>query len=201
MANPERQFIQKKSREHQHAIRPDGTERHIMSLAYQLRRATQYASGGAEPLLPPSREREEVLEQPETELKATYPKRYDIYNTAVARVAKREPASFEEQLETTHWLHIANSLDRYIQRHDAASAEDRTLYEPQIAAFRELQEFIEQGNMTGYFELPTGFGKTVLFSSILEALNTPPEYYVSKDMRSALRTRSLIVVPTLQLVK
>lgn len=184
----------------QHIESSPGRENNHWSLRYQLRRATQYASNGAEPLAPPSQPTDEIMATDETSLKADYPKRYNMYQEAVGRAMRREPFELQDQLENAHWLHIVNSLDRYIHRADNLQPEERTLHEPQMVAFRELQDFLEQGNMSGYFELPTGFGKTVLFSTILKALNTPVEHFVSRDMRSALRTRALIVVPSLQLV-
>lgn len=184
----------------QHLEAAPGRESNHWSLKYQLRRATQYASNGAEPLAPPSQPMDEIMATDETSLKADYPKRYGIYQQAVGRAMRREPFELQDQLENAHWLHIVNSLDRYIHRTDNLPAEERTLHEPQMVAFRKLQDFLEQGNMSGYFELPTGFGKTVLFSTILKALNAPVEHYVSRDMKTALRTRALIVVPSLQLV-
>lgn len=195
----EANFFRRKQPNQHIEISPDA-QTAAWSLRYQLRRATQYASNGAEPLAPPSRATEEIMTADEPTLKDKYPKRYGIYQQAISRAKRREPFELQDQLENTHWLHIANSLDRYIGRHDTLPLEQRTLHEPQMAAFRDLSEFLEQGNMSGYFELPTGFGKTVLFSTILKALNTPVEHYVSRDMRSALRTRALIVVPSLQLV-
>lgn len=56
---------------------------------------------------------------------------------------------------------------------------------PQAEAAQAALQALEQGHMSGYFELPTGFGKTVLFIKMLEAM----------------RGRGLIVVPTKDLVR
>ncbi|OGY87432.1 MAG: hypothetical protein A2233_00765 [Candidatus Kerfeldbacteria bacterium RIFOXYA2_FULL_38_24] len=68
------------------------------------------------------------------------------------------------------WLKALNSLDQYISNHHKGN-EKRTLREKQLTVFEDLRNYLEAGGSEGYVKLPTGFGKTVLFTEFLEALN------------------------------
>lgn len=66
-------------------------------------------------------------------------------------------------------------LDKYISDFYAREAGvGRTLRDRQMPAFEEVRNLFAQGKDKGYVKLPTGVGKTVLFSEIIEAtgLNT-----------------------------
>lgn len=78
---------------------------------------------------------------------------------------------------------MLKNLDRYIERH-RRETDQRTLTESQMTVFEALRDFIANGGTEGYVGLPTGWGKTVLFSELIEA--------------TGLKT--IIVVPTRILV-
>lgn len=73
--------------------------------------------------------------------------------------AKIDVANTKEKLEK-----IKNEQD-YIEEHDTY-----TLRSHQLEAFEKVKEFIESGGKKGYLELPTGYGKTVFFIELIEAL-------------------------------
>lgn len=75
------------------------------------------------------------------------------------------------------------SLDRYITRH-IERVEDRTLRDRQLTVFEDMRDLLRNGETEGYVKLPTGVGKTVLFTEFIEAT----------------RLKTLIVVPTTILV-
>ena len=127
------------------------------------------------------------------------------------QLVQREKTKIELQREYGHWFFMMNALDRYIEQHraeqtllDAGQAspeldEKKRLLERQLSSFIKYQEYLEKDNSAGYFKLPTGFGKTVLFSKIVEAMNTSPERE-SGHMEAVSRTRTLILVPTTDLI-
>lgn len=75
------------------------------------------------------------------------------------------------------------SLDRYIIRHRERVG-DRTLRGRQLTVFEDMRDLLQNGDTEGYVKLPTGVGKTVLFTEFIEAT----------------RLKTLIVVPTTILV-
>lgn len=81
-------------------------------------------------------------------------------------------------------IEALNNLLRYFQKENA-NEEERTLMLQQIDVFETLMDFLEAGHDAGYIKLPTGYGKTVIFTEFIEALGL----------------RSLIVVPTKDLVE
>lgn len=79
------------------------------------------------------------------------------------------------------------SLDKYILEHYGRPTR-RTLRERQITVFEDLRNTLKEGTTEGYVVLPTGVGKTVLFTEFSEAIN----------QQEILQT--MIVVPTQVLV-
>lgn len=79
---------------------------------------------------------------------------------------------------------VVKSLDRYITRHWGRALKDRTLYDRQMTVFEDMRDLLKEANTEGYIKLPTGVGKTVLFTEFIEAT----------------RLKTLIVVPTKILV-
>lgn len=79
------------------------------------------------------------------------------------------------------------SLDRYIVDHYSRPAR-RTLRGRQITVVEDLRDTLRGGQTEGYVTIPTGVGKTVLFTEVTEALNK----------QGILET--MIVVPTKILV-
>ena len=90
-----------------------------------------------------------------------------------------------EKLEMADWISALNNLDNYIEAHRVGEIEGTRLRERQIDVFDAMRNFLEEGGKDGYIKFPTGTGKTVIFLKFLEAL----------------RLRTLIVVPTNQLVE
>ncbi len=89
----------------------------------------------------------------------------------------------EEVNEMRKWLQALNSLDTYITDHIEGNGE-ATLRGRQFTVFEDIREFLEHGGSEGYVKLPTGVGKTVLFTELVEAMDL----------------RTLIVVPTRLLI-
>lgn len=81
------------------------------------------------------------------------------------------------------WLESLNNLDKYIETHKAGKNE-KTLRPRQFNVFEDLGKFIEEGGKEGYVKLPTGSGKTVIFSEFIEAFDQ----------------KTLVVVPTKLLI-
>lgn len=79
--------------------------------------------------------------------------------------------------------HAVTSLDKYITLH-YGSSKRRTLRRRQMTVFEDLRNSLGGSQTEGYVALPTGVGKTVLFTEFIEATGL----------------ESLIVVPTRLLV-
>lgn len=127
---------------------------------------------------------ENIFTLSEDEIKERFTYRYDLYKKFL-REAKRESVQrgyapfLEDELEKMKkWLAALNNLDRYIAEHKF-STQERTLRPRQVDVFCDIRSFLERGGKKGYVKLPTGIGKTVIFSLLLDAL----------------RVRSLIAVP------
>lgn len=131
----------------------------------------------------PLAEGENIFEMSAEELKSRFPKRYQIYLDILRDQKKESPQIGEEDLEKmSKWLYILNSLDRYIASHHKAKESDQTLREKQLDVFEDLRNFLERGGTSGYIKLPTGTGKTVIFSELIEALGLKTIVVVPKKM-------------------
>jgi superfamily II DNA or RNA helicase len=173
-------------------------------LQTQLEHA-ETALGRRDLLLPPSFEREELFSLSPAQLKERFPARYQAYVDLV-RVSNAPQPPFHgasdhlkhhqtldsskkyflnSKQQLSSFLSVLNGLDGYIQEHQTLKETgEAVLREGQITAFEAIRQGLEQGNTEGYVELPTGFGKTVIFSQLVEAT----------------RARTIICVPTRQLV-
>lgn len=138
-------------------------------------------------LVPESQDKEKILKMSEVELKEKFTRRYEMY-LQLLRDQKRQEKTGESNLspedteEMKKWLSVLNSLDGYIKKHH--EGEEVTLRGKQIDVFDSLRNFLEEGGSEGYVKLPTGVGKTVLFTELIEAMDV----------------KTLIVVPTKILV-
>ena len=175
--------------------------------------------GGYESFQPPAMDREDFFGRPEDELEATWPARFRRFRRArelrsgLVRALEqpsadsvdqpsREPELSEaERQRMTGWFFMINSLARYIDRQEnaPAMAGEIRLRPKQLEVYKALLSHLEKDNSKGYFTLPTGFGKTVLFSKIIAAISQPPERG-TREFRENAHARTLIVVPTLQLI-
>ncbi len=160
------------------------------ALGEQLERAQEKI--GAQPehsLVPPSKDAMGggLREMSLSEIKQKYARRYEIYLKllrAQQREGEGEPVLTEYDIvEMQKWLKGLNALDSYIAAHKTGETE--ILRERQVPIFEDLRDYIEQGGKAGYVKLPTGVGKTVLFTELIEALDF----------------KTLIVVPTTPLVE
>jgi len=119
------------------------------------------------------------------DLKEKYQLRYNAYVAILRAERKGKTDEHLEQKEARKakvWINALNNLDDYIQKQE--NGENKVLRGRQIPIFNEIRNAIERGVTRGYIKLPTGVGKTVLFSQLIEALNL----------------KTLIGVPSLPLV-
>ena len=131
-----------------------------------------------ESIVPPS-EKENINNLSIKEIKERFQLRYEAYLKTLRSRARDVDISGVEREEMANWIHALNNLDTYIENH-RANEDERTLREKQFTVFEAIRNFLEKGNKEGYIKLPTGSGKTVIFSELIEALGL----------------RTLIVVPT-----
>ncbi|MDD5068477.1 MAG: DEAD/DEAH box helicase [Candidatus Pacebacteria bacterium] len=102
------------------------------------------------------------------DLKVKFPRRYEAYLKLI-RAEKNNQEIPQEDLEHFQkWIRALNNLDRYIESQKTEIG--RTLREKQVGVFEDMRDFVEEGGQAGYVKLPTGFGKTVIFSQFVEAL-------------------------------
>lgn len=73
-------------------------------------------------------------------------------------------AYFENPLESRRIQAIEN-LNRYIEE-----SGEKTLRPDQIDVMHSLRDYFTSGGTDGYISLPTGYGKTVLFAKLIEAI-------------------------------
>lgn len=132
-------------------------------------------------LLPPDLG-ENVLNQSMAVIRERYRYRLGVFLRLIGAIKRGEesPAAFEFSKK----IQALNNLVQYLQK-ESADEEQGTLHLYQIDVFETLINFLEAGNDSGYIKLPTGYGKTVIFTEFIEALGV----------------RSLIVVPTQDLVE
>lgn len=139
-------------------------------------------------LTPPSENKRDILKMSAEEIKTKFARRYEIY-LKLLREEKYfqrtgEAVLTEENIdEMKKWLTALNSLDSYIESHK--EGEINTLRDRQFTVFEDMRKFLEAGGNAGYVKLPTGVGKTVLFTEFIEALNL----------------KTIVVVPTTILVQ
>ncbi len=118
-----------------------------------------------------------------SELKEKYKVRYDAYLEMLR--AERQGADLQESdfYKAKVLINAFNNLDDYILAQERG--EHRVLRGRQIPVFNEIRDALERGVDAGYVHLPTGVGKTVLFTQLIEAT----------------KLRTLIGVPSIPLVR
>jgi superfamily II DNA or RNA helicase len=166
----------------------EGYRKSNHELEGQLDSAEQILDKPESSLVPPSVRREGILDMPIEEIREKYSRRYDTYVKLLRDQRARENEdtgnlSDQELKKMRNWLGALNSLDSYIQEH--YKGQEQTLRSRQINVFEDLRDFTEEGGNEGYIKLPTGVGKTVLFTEFIEAVNL----------------KTLVVVPTKLLVQ
>ena len=131
-----------------------------------------------EDIVPPSK-KDDIYDLSVQEIKERFPVRYEAYLKLLKSKIGNVVISETERKEMADFIHALNNLDVYIENHKSNEG-DRTLREKQFTVFEAIRDFLEEGNKEGYIKLPTGSGKTVIFSELVDALGL----------------KTLIVVPT-----
>ncbi len=103
------------------------------------------------------------------EIKEKYPERFKIYVEILRAQKNGQEIKKEDVLEMKNWVQALNNLDSYIASH-RKNHKERVLRERQFDVFTDTKQFLETGEKEGYIKLPTGIGKTVLFSQIVESM-------------------------------
>ncbi len=114
----------------------------------------------------PSSLGKDIYTAPLEEIKRAYPFRYQLYLDALRGARNNRPGSIADFESRVQRLSILNNIDRSNLAHSETS---EVLYERQRDVYQDIHEFLETGGTEGYVKLPTGTGKTVLFSKIVEA--------------------------------
>lgn len=142
-----------------------------------------YASFYGEPIMPPSDEGKKLTPE---EFQEQFPVRYDVWNTLSQSMLGHSDTGVSlnntEHIQTIKTrLHVLNQLDRYITSHHL-NENGRTLRERQMTVFEDIRDHLEQGETQGYIKLPTGSGKTVIFTEIAEATDLRTLIVVSRQL-------------------
>lgn len=87
-----------------------------------------------------------------------YPLRYRFSND-------KRPIDSTELSRRKTIISVLNNLRDFI-----ASSDSNQLYGPQMEVVRSISENFERGNLDGYVNLPTGFGKGVILALLAEAM-------------------------------
>lgn len=136
-----------------------------------------------ETFIPVSADTEEILGLPIETLKTRFPERYRLYVQALRDQNIWQAGDLGDETFRKK-LAILNGIDRYIETHH--DPQEETVLRPhQISSMEKLRDFLESGGTHGWITLPTGFGKTVIFTEMVKALQVP----------------CVIVVPTTELVE
>lgn len=149
----------------------------------ELREQVKATNKAIETEIAPTNQEDDVISLSLEEIKNKYPERYDAYLKVLRSEKAVENIRAEDLSELSGWISTLNNLDNYIEQHKG-NKEERVLRDRQFTVFEDLRSSLEEGNKEGYIKLPTGTGKTVLFSQIIEALGQ----------------KTLIVVPSKLLV-
>lgn len=115
-------------------------------------------------------------------LKNRYPLRTKAY-VSLLRATKNRSENLEEvKRYYSTLLSATSSLDDYISRDHV---NEQLLKEDQLHVLREVRRMIESGESEGFIRLPTGYGKTVIFLTLIRSLEG----------------KALVVLPTRVLVQ
>jgi superfamily II DNA or RNA helicase len=118
-----------------------------------------------EPLLPSSISLEEAVGLTAIELSARFPSRYAYYQQ-LYRMKRSGNLTQQDIAQAELWFGMMNSLSDHSEAM-LANPEATILYDAQMPVFHSLHDFMEvhgRGDARGYIRLPTGSGKTVLFT-------------------------------------
>ena len=111
-----------------------------------------------------------VLDMSLEEIKEKYPERYAIY-LKLLRANKNNHQIDGSELEKMRvWIKALNSLGDHINTHSHHKESSDSRDKRQFDVFEDIRDHLEGGKIEGYIKLPTGVGKTVLFSRLVESL-------------------------------
>lgn len=102
------------------------------------------------------------------DIKANHRIRYEKY-LEILRESRYPQQTDTVPEEARNLVNALNSLENYLTSHERKEL-DELRNERQISVFRDLLEFLERGETSGYVKLPTGVGKTVIFLKLVETL-------------------------------
>lgn len=135
-----------------------------------VNRITQASEDLGTEIQPPSIFPEDIVRMPEAELRQRFPKRYEAYVALLRSQARNGDMAEAEHINMVKWISALNSLDNYIEQHNS-DPENQLLRERQATVFEDIRDALERGENSGYVVLPTGVGKTVIFTKLVEAMN------------------------------
>lgn len=118
------------------------------------------------------------------QIKTKYPERYKIYIELLRKHKNNQDIEDVDLEKMSIWVKSLNNLDSYIELNNHSLHEKDAREKRQHTVFEDIRDSLERGETSGYIKLPTGVGKTVLFSRVVESLGL----------------KSLIVVPSKILV-
>ena len=112
-------------------------------------------------IIPPNNER-----LPLSQLKEKYPARYDHF-VEILRSLKNPEYKPEQADRSVKMIKMLDNLQDQLLRAEAGV--DKTLLPRQNMTLDRIVGFLEKGNTEGHVAQPTGIGKTVIFSKLLES--------------------------------
>lgn len=145
---------------------------------------------------------EEIMQMDPTELVSQYPERFRIYTKLLSEkrfLENNYTAEYTEKdlAEMQRLFAILNNIDTHVE--NIINDGETHLREHQVTTFELFREFLEQGGKTGYFKLPTGTGKTVVFIELLKVLSVSSLVLVpSRDLVKQTKTRIDQFAPDLE---
>jgi len=121
-------------------------------------RAIDNLLGSNNPIYPPIPNNESITIQ---EAQEKYPFRYKLYRDLLKRRGEPlDPTSDKETINSIRKLQFINALQQHLTEGGGV------LREKQQIAFQSVVDGLDQGIEEGYLKLPTGFGKTVMFTEL-----------------------------------
>lgn len=114
--------------------------------------------GPNNPIYPPIPNNKFITSQ---EAQEKYPFRYGLYRDLIKRRGEPlDPTSDNETINRIRKLQFINAVQQHLTEGGGV------LREKQQIAFQSIVDGLEQGIEEGYLKLPTGFGKTVMFTEL-----------------------------------
>ncbi|NTU99142.1 DEAD/DEAH box helicase family protein, partial [Candidatus Falkowbacteria bacterium] len=104
-----------------------------------------------------------------SEMKEKYGARYGVYLQMLRSRRNKREGNISEYTRAKNMIQALNNLDLYALRHQY-DKEGRILRDRQFDVFSDISKFLESGGQNGYIKLPTGVGKTILFSQVVESM-------------------------------